>query len=229
MTTAPTHTVTCRRSGRRPATVLAWLACAALATACAVSVGGCAVAGVMADRLRGPTVIPAAFELPERPTAVVVESYSVGQNAMDSDVLASLITAQLENYRVAPMVPQHRVYDLRVADPKHFRTLTIAQIARAVAAEQVIYVDLRSADIDGPLGTRMVKGELTAYVKVVSAADGVQMWPKQSSEGEAISLETGYIEQSDGVDSLAVRERLTRAAAMRIATLFFNYTPPDSD
>lgn len=212
-----TGTITQGLSWRRAVVWLVGLV-VALSTA-----AGCVAAGYLAHVASGPPKVVALYTPTTRPTAVLVDSR--GQRGVDSalrDQLASLLSAELEENKVVPVVPFHRIYDLRHADPRTFRTLTVHDIGRKVGAEQVVYVELVESDFVPTSAGMLLKGSLTAAVRVVDVPTGEVLWPTNLSEGHLVSVETPFQERRAASPDL-VREAVCRLMADRIARLFYTY------
>jgi hypothetical protein len=112
---------------------------------------------------------------------------------------------------------------LRDADPEGYRKMSVAAIAQAVGAKQVIYVSLYDYNSDAPMGGTFVKWKASAKVKVVDAATGLSRWPVDLTDGEPLTAETDYKENEEGKGELAIRDELNRKLAEQIGNLFHSY------
>src|SRR4051812_36782701 len=102
---------------------------------------GCNVAGILAYKMSGPEAIPAKFEPAEKMTLVLVENYqSESSTLTDSDLLARYLVDQLEAHKTFPVVPLDKLRELRDSAGPKYHSLSIATLAKATSAEQVLYV-----------------------------------------------------------------------------------------
>lgn len=200
-----------------------WAHLAAAAVLAGATAAGCVAAGYIAHVASGPPKVQALYTPTTRPTAVLVDSRN--QRGVDSalrDQLASLLTVELEDRKVVPVVAFHRIYDLRHADPRGFRQLKVDEVGRRVGAEQVIYVEILESDFVPTSAGMLLKGSLTAVVRVVDVETGDVLWPTTMSEGYMVAVETPFQERR-AASADAVREAVCRLMADRIARLFYTY------
>jgi hypothetical protein len=198
---------------------------------CAMA-GGCALVGAVADKVSGDPQVPAQYVPQKDITLVLVENYqNPSSAAIASEQLDRQIASDLIEHKVAPIVNPDRVSEVRLHNPQMFNKLDIAGIGRTFGARQVLYVDVRSFNIEDAIGGEMVKASAEARVRIVDAVTGRTLWPVESQAGYPVSLQTPYIAIKEGVSESKVREEATRALGDRIAKLFFvstEETPTDS-
>ena len=191
---------------------------------CAAS-GGCALVGAVADKVSGDPQVPAQYVPQKDITLVLVENYqNPSSAAIASEQLDRQIASDLIEHKVAPIVNPDRVSEVRLHSPQTFDKLDIAGIGRTFGAKQVLYVDVRSFNIEDAIGGEMVKASAEARVRVVDTSTGHTLWPVESQLGYPVQLQTPYIALKEGVTESKVREEATRALGSRIAKLFFTST-----
>jgi hypothetical protein len=159
-----------------------------------------------------------------KPTLVMVENYRTPDLAAnDSELLARVLTEKLEAKKVATLVKTEKVLDLRNNKPKDFGTMTVPQIAQAVGAEIVIYVDLQGAQITSLTGTSMFQAKSAAYLKVIDAKTGATLYPTDSAQGAAITYETDALKGKEEGTYPQVRSALFDGLARQIGHQFYSW------
>ena len=184
---------------------------------------GCNVLGAVAYKLSQDPEIPPKFVLDKtKQTLVLVENFRTPDlSANDSELLARTLTAKLEEKKVAPLVKAEKVLDLRNTRPKEFDKMTIPQIAKAVGAEQVIYVDLQGAQITSLTGTSMFQARAAAYLKVIDAKTGASLYPTDSVEGVGVTYETDALKGKEEGTYATVRSALFDGMARACGHQFY--------
>jgi hypothetical protein len=188
--------------------------------------GGCGGVGFIAQAVQGPPKTKALFVPEKEPTVVIVENYKAGgsANAVDNDMLANLLTTELERHEVVPVISPDKLTALRNKDPKAYRSKSIAELARAVGAKQVLYVDLVSAEVDdGVLGTNTTTSKVDARVKWVSASTAETLWPSDPADGFAVVFKSAPVFLGDGTSMARARSDMHRSAAQVVSQLFFTH------
>jgi hypothetical protein len=187
--------------------------------------GGCQMAGVAIYKLRGPPKIPAKYKPAKEPTLLLVENYQ-HQSAVnaEAETLARKLMNDLESNDVAPIVSIDKLQELRDAKPAEFPHMTIVQIAQAVQAKQVIYVQLRSADVTPLAGGVGYTGDATAIVKVIDGTTGAVLWPIESSDGYGVGARTS-IGKATYPSPADVRNVLYAQLTDQISKLFRDWQP----
>lgn len=199
-------------------------------TLLATLTSGCLIAGYAASIAQGPPKVEAKYKPTSRPMAVVVESSRQKGNAGQiREQLSGLLAVELRRNNVAEVVESYKVHDLRQSDPKAFRAMTVDEIGKKVGAEQVLYVDLLQADVSENTGGVMMKGIVTAEVRLVDVPTGKVLWPQGLGDGYLVSVETPYKATKDSSARDAMREGLARGAADTIAKLFYTWVIPEKE
>lgn len=158
------------------------------------SLAGCNVIGVVAHKTLPPPRVPAAHELAEVPTAVVVrtdELLSGEQGPIDADALEVTLKRALAE-RAAVTV---------VEGPE---------------AQQRVEVSLDPPSTEQTLGSDFQRGQASASVRVLDK-DGVEVWPDDGTPGRGVTAVTPRIRSVDPAD---LRRTTLQALAIEVAALF---------
>jgi hypothetical protein len=193
-------------------------------------VAGCNVIGVLASKGAGEQKAPAVYKLPKLETLVFVESF---QNPdlynIQGQQLTANIVDKLTEEKVAPIVSNAKLDDLRAKDRTAFAKMDIPSIARAVGAKQVIYVNLARFSTDIPIAGTQYSGKGEVRVKVFDAQTGRMLWPPDSSDGRQISYESKSEENVDPRNSSQIQDQICRHLSNRVAELFYDSVPDEPD
>ena len=191
---------------------------------------GCAILGVAAHKLHGPAHVPAKYVPKQEPMLVLVEDYKHQSSTLaHGDALAQFVMKDLEQHRVAPLVPLEKLHALRDARREDFPKMSIAAIGRETGASQVLYVQLKRSDVARLAGgDETLTGQASATVKLVDVASGETLWPSDVSAeaGYPVATATGLGAPRAGAGEVAdVRQRLYFQLAQQIGRLFYKWQP----
>lgn len=186
----------------------------------AFSLGGCELAYLIA----GNGSHAALYKLPKKNRILVLvdtsASSQISIHAMAT--LMTLVNQTLYQRKCANrFVPAYRIVALQRRDPEKYHAMGIADIARAVHANDVIYVYIKRFDVTIESAGQLTKGNADAQVKVVEA-DGTRLWPKTGSPGLSVTarVPTGTaVSQS----SQTVQSEMVTILARRISRIFYRY------
>jgi hypothetical protein len=199
-----------------------------------VLLGGCDALGVAAYKLHGPPKVPAKYVPRQAPTLVLVENYQHQSSAAaHADILAQLLATTFTDKKIAPMVPQEKLVELRDARGEAFKKMSISAIGREVGAAQVVYVQLRRSDVTplsgGAGGGDALGGQADATVKVIDVASGDTMWPTDvaAEAGYPVAAATKMGASSRGGSVNDVRRKMYVELCDQIAKLFYKWQPDD--
>ena len=189
------------------------------AIACAVglllAVGGCAPIGPLVG-LVAPPKIHALYKPKKQPMVVLVDNALKGGSQASADRLAVLLTQELEENKVAPMIEVAKLLELRGRDPVAFRAMPMTRVAREVGASQLLYVRVTEA-VGGVVDPADAETSLEARVRIVDAKTGQTLWPPHESHLIAYQVSNPEMVRA----SPELRERLISGMAARIAGLFY--------
>lgn len=189
--------------------------------ACAAS--GCVALGAIASKVGPPPTVPAEYKPDKKPTLVFVESY---QNPdlyeVESDRLARDISNEFTEHKAFPVVPPQKLIEFKAAKGSDLSKMDLPSIARAVGADQVIYVNLLKFTADPPPGSETVQGESHATVKLVDARTGKTLFPRDSSVGRDVSYKTPALSE-EGTTRDAVQQQLYKHLTDDVSHLFYDW------
>lgn len=198
------------------------MACSFLMLATA-ALCGCNVIGYAANAAAGSSRAPAKYTLAKRPTIVIAEKYDNPADVVyDAEPLARYVTEQLKAHELAPTVDPEKVSALKQSDPARFRALTIAALGRAVDAEQILYLNIVSSQIEVAEGSDMIRGDGVVRVRLVDAGTGATLWPTSEAAGYTIAAQTRlYRRDENTINDASVRTELLRTLAESVGRLFY--------
>jgi len=193
------------------------------------SLAGCNVGGAIGYKLFGPPAVEAQYVPPQEPMLVLVENYrGSAVRTADAETLGRYLMVELENHKVAPLIPVDKVYELRTSNPAAFKKMSMAALGREVGAKQVLYVDLQDCTIGAPPGSELLKGRVAVQVRVVDVETGATRWPAEATDGIPMAYETPLPRADENATEAIVRARMHFGMAERIAKLFYKWKPVDT-
>ena len=192
---------------------------------------GCNLIGAAAYKLSQEQEIPARFTLnKDVPTVVLVENYRTPDLAAnDAELLARCLQSKLEEKKVVTLVKTEKILDLRNRKPTEFAKMTVPQIAQAVGAQQVIYVDLQAGGVVSMTGNSMFQGKAYVSVKVIDAKTGANLYPLDAVDGIALSYETSPTKGREEGSYGAVRSELYDGMAKKIGRQFYPWKQSEDE
>jgi hypothetical protein len=186
---------------------------------------GCNVIGFAAATVAGTSNTPPMYILPKQRTVVVAENYlDPARSVRDDEALARYLTDLLKQADLAPMIDPGEVYVMRhdsAAGEKSWRGLSIAAVGRSVTAQQVIYVNIISAEVESAGGSEMLRGHGEVLVRVVDAETGATLWPTDAADGYPVNSDTRMYHE--GETEVDIRTTLQKDLAEKIKRLFTGY------
>jgi hypothetical protein len=185
----------------------------------------CNILGAVAYKTLGPNEVAPEYKPPQEPMLVLAESYGKTADLQPAaDELAALLGEELKAHKVAPLVAQAKLMELRNGHGKEFDKMKIPEVGRAVGAKQVLYVDLQACEVDGMPGSDMIQGKIAAKVRVVDVETGKTRWP-DVGDGYEFKQPSDYVRKEQRDTPLAVRNQMLEDLASAIARLFYGYRP----
>ncbi|HEY7115965.1 MAG TPA: hypothetical protein VH475_05245 [Tepidisphaeraceae bacterium] len=216
-----------RRSGPSSSRLARGAVALLMLLAVATAGGGCALPGAIAYKVFGPPPIPARYAPPQtQPMLILVENAHSGSVAIpEADELSRVLYDELHAQKTAPpLIDPAHVHELRDHDPSAFARMTIAQIGRALGADQVLYVEVNRLDLDSPPASEMVKLRMTANVKVVDATSAVTAWP-QSADSEVFEFAYPPQRIESGATASQLKRQVLHAGGIELSRWFYDYKP----
>jgi hypothetical protein len=189
--------------------------------------GGCTLVG-LTTRITGDPPIPAEYVPAPRPTVVLVQTPPdpTGESRSCEEI-SYAIEQELEEHQTVPLVSSVKVFEISSSRPAQFATMSAGAVGRAVAAEQVLLVQVNDSTIDVAPGAGMYKGQIAAFVSFIDAASDEPLWPTDSSAGATVTYSTPMLRAGDQVTAKSVERNLYSGLADRIAKLFRQYKPDE--
>jgi hypothetical protein len=189
---------------------------------------GCSVIGTMIYNVTGPPPVNALFDLPEKPTIVLVENYTNPDGStIDADQIAHQVTDQLKDHTKVTMLDPDKLSELREQDPAKYHKMSIEAIGKAVDAKQVVFVDLVKADTSADATGSVVHSVATAHVRVIDIdKNSVTIWPTGNKEGKEVSA-TEDFGLEDTVVGRAKQTKMLSEVSDQISKLFYRWNPED--
>lgn len=189
----------------------------------ACSVSGCVALGAIASKVAPAPTVDAEYKPAKKPTLVFVESYeNPDLYEVESDRIARDISFEFTEHKTFPVIPPQKLIELKAAKGSDFSKMDLASIARAVGADQVIYVNLLKFTADPPTGSETVQGESEATVKLIDARTGKPLFPRDSSVGRDISYKTPAL-SDEGTTRDAVQQQLYKHLSDDVSHLFYDW------
>jgi len=185
---------------------------------------GCQVAGALMDRGGGGQAVDAKY-VPNKQDSmlVLIDTYGL---VLDSDIesqhMAMTLDTCITTDKIATVVDQKQLEQLKDANPADYPTMTIADIGRKVGAKQVLYVHISRDEIQKPVGTGQMRGHMEATVKIVDSTTADTRWPADAPS-EAVQITTPWIVESENKSEGDVRALMADQMAQDVEKLFKNY------
>jgi len=196
----------------------------------AVSLIGCQIGGFVMSNVLPRPKIPAAFEPPDQPTAVLVDDpHRLLPTVQLMPIIAGQVGGELEdNEVISEVIPPSLIEDLRASEPE-FARWPIDKIGRRVGARQVIYILIESYEMLETDTSEIYRPTASVRVKVVDVATGDRLFPKSDALGYPVTVQKHYRDAHDvGVGDRAVMARqLAARVGEDIARLFYEHKQPE--
>jgi hypothetical protein len=199
----------------------------ALGLAGLTTITGCGIASIGANALGVDSTVKPKYVPAKEPLLVMVENTGSDEAGDDASHVQLALAKSLDDNKVAPMIDQQKLEQLRDSHPADFHKMPIDAVGRAVGAKQVLYVNLTESKIDDPNGGATINGEMIAKVLIVDAQTGETRWPADEHDGDLIKVEIPLKQSNSDADILKMRRDLGDKLADQISKLFHPY--PDKD
>ena len=157
---------------------------AVLALAC-LSCGGCQLEYLLA----GNGVDQSVYHIKKKDRVLVLVDSSPS-SPLSIHAMSQLITATNQDLYLAGvtknLVPAYRLIALMKSHPVSYREMGIADIAKALNANLVIYMYVERFRNRLLSAKQITEGDAQAYLKLVSES-GTRLWPKTAAPGQLIT------------------------------------------
>ncbi|MEM8875436.1 MAG: hypothetical protein AAGD32_14400 [Planctomycetota bacterium] len=182
---------------------------------------GCNVVGYAAYAMRGPTKVPAAYDLAAEPTLLVVENAKQPQvGEILAEQLASLVADKLE--KAAPtvvLVDEFEELSFAIVEERK----SLRQMGEDAGATRVVYIDLQNLRVRAITGTDSYVGRAEVSVKVLDVTTGTIAFPTTQSGGVPVTAQTER-EPFENRRPGEVRTQVLNQLATNIARLFYDHS-----
>ena len=196
-----------------------------LALSTGLATGGCYAAGALAHVAFGAPDVDAQYDPPKKPTLVLVEDFEdPDASAADGDDVARTVGEKLHAHADLDVVDPDKVVPLRTEQAGKFHELSAAAVARAVGAEQVVYVNLVESETAADPSGAAVHATATARVRVIDAATGNVLWPAGQPRGKVLTAKMQY-DRADSPQGAGMRGEMLDQLSDSIAKLFYKWKP----
>ncbi len=196
----------------------------ALLGAMMLAATGCQLAGGAAYALMGPPAVPAVYTPPQRSTLIFIENFRHPSLVrLSGEQLERELADQLREHKIAPTIDAAALQRLRDQRDARLSGMSIAQVGSKIGADQILYVELQQADLEGD--GDLVRGTVAVRVRWVDSQTAKTLWPASSDEGWPINVQTPWIKRSEQTDDTAVRQVMISATADQLAKLFYEWKP----
>ena len=189
---------------------------------------GCAVVGIVADKVAPPTV-EAQYD-PGKTTQllIIAENYrDPTQSASDAERVARLVGDELTKEEAAFVISPEKLALVRDSRPGAYAKMSVVDLGRAVGAQKVIYIDLGGVGVGAQPGSDVLKGVAHASVKVIDVATSQVVFPQDMADGVQVAFETPMHRATPRATPDAVRSEAIIGLSGKIARLFHQYHPTD--
>lgn len=204
-----------------------------LLLAFALPLAGCQLVAFVSQGLVSPKV-KARFKLDDRPTFVLVDDpNNVLGNPILPNVIANHVGFEIQRHAITTVIPPDKLHALVATLGSEFYRAPIDRIGREVGAEQVIYVNVQSVQLEADPG--LYRPTATVRVQVVDVVKGVRVYPPVAQAIEdPIAMPYGWdpvtVEMAYQLPGLATRNDgmvMSRDLAARIgrvvAEIFYDH------
>jgi hypothetical protein len=199
---------------------------AVVALGFALLAGGCEDLGLATYLAHGPAPVEPQYVPYKEPMLVLVECYgSTGSVNVDVARLSSSLVKELQDNKVAPIIDPNKLVQFRDKDPEGYSKMGITDIGRKLGARQVLYVNVTYADLDVPGDTPMIRGTISATVRIVDADSALTRWPASPQDGMVVNAKSPWIRTDESNAQTDAHNQMTDTLATRIGNLFHEWQP----
>ena len=197
----------------------------ALGLSTTLATGGCYAAGALAHVAFGAPDVDAQYDPPKKPTLVLVEDFEdPDAPAAEADSVARTVGDRLHAHADLVVIDPDKVVPLRTEEAGRFHDLSAAAVARAVGAEQVVYVNLVESETSPDPSGAAVHATATARVRVIDATTGNVLWPAGQPRGKVLTAKMEY-DRADSPQGAGMRGEMLDQLSDSIAKLFYKWKP----
>ena len=188
----------------------------------------CQALGAIAGKAAGPQAIPAKY-VPRKVDTLVLAEHQVRANVDDSatEDMSRRVSLVWEREKIAPIVDPSKLDRLRSTSRPAFDSMSIVAIGKQLNAAQVLYLDVLDDQIEAPPASDLIRGKMSARVRVIDVATGTTLWPTDASDGYPIDCQSDWVSRGDGTNDSTVEESVRNETAELISRLFYKFYSPN--
>lgn len=206
------------------------------------AMNGCGPIGFAAYALSDKS-IAAIYELPKRPTVILVDDPDqlLGYAQVSVNIATGIGIELIENEALKSVIDQRKVNDLRQGLGRAFDKQPVDVIGRDVGALQVIHVHVRSVNYSAQPG--MVQPKAVVLIKVIDVPSRKRLFPPSDNNEVTSDLPTikgGYVLNVELrerlLDSINADEQLKSLQRLlanqvgnKVAQVFYKHDPEPSN
>ncbi len=196
----------------------------ALALAACVCLTGCNILLPASYIAQGGPKAPAAYVLPAKRTAVIVDDRAnrMSRVALRVEIGESVATELLENDVIPEAISTRDSVAYARRSDSAKQPISIQRIGEALGAEQVIFIEVDQFVLAG--GSEQGGPEAVALLKVFDITSGTRLWPNAGSEAVQSFLrdiEPSLLQTSAG--RREIEDKLAQQLGSDIAKLFYEH------
>lgn len=185
---------------------------------------GCNILG-FASQAIGPPPVEAQYII-DGPLLILAEDYrDPDASYVESEQLEQYVYYELTTNGVGPVIEPGKLSEFRATNSRRLRSMSVADIGRALGANEVLYIHVERGSLQLAQGSEMLKGSASARVKLIESHTAALLWPADTPGGRYVSVETPMVREEEGVTETYVRQGMQRALAAQIARFFYKYKP----
>ena len=192
-----------------------------------VTASGCNLGRVL-QHAYGEEPVPAKYTLKKVPTLIFIKDKPDPTGLSDdADHITFELLERFAKHELAPTIDPGKLSDLKAQHLSDFSSLSAAEVGRTLAAEQVLFVQINTADTAQDGVSDMLKGTISATIRVIDVKTGNQLFPSDTTDGYSVNYETPMLRLTDHNTPASVKQNLDSGMTDRIAKLFYKYKPDD--
>ncbi len=189
---------------------------------------GCQMIGALAAKGMGPAATPAMYVPNKVPTLILSEHTAAsGVDDISSQDLGRRTAELWQMHKLAPLIDLSKLEEFHLRQGAAYDGLSITAIGRALAAQQVLYLDVKDNRIESAGDADTIRAKASVRVRMIDVATGQTLWPPDAVEGYALDAVTDYAARGGGVNESEQMEAVRSIMADKIAKLFYKHQPDD--
>ncbi|MSR69630.1 MAG: hypothetical protein EXS17_04715 [Phycisphaerales bacterium] len=195
-----------------------------LAVAAITGITGCNILLPASYILQGGPKAPAAYELPAKRTAMLVDDRSnrMSRVALRIEIGETVATELLENDVIPEAISTRDSVAYARRSDSAKQPISIQRIGEALGAEQLIFIEVDQFVLSG--GSEQGGPEAIALIKVFDITSGARLWPNAGSEAVQSfirDIDPSLLQTSAG--RREIEDKLAQQLGSDIAKIFYEH------